>query len=377
MEPIRVLQCFTILNRGGAETMIMNYYRNIDREKVQFDFLVHRDEVGAYEEEIKKLGGRIYRLPAIHPLNYFKYRKEASKFLLGHPEYKIIHGHFSELGCWLYRQASKRAVPNIIVHAHNYPTTLDLKSIFRWYWKHRMRRYVTHYFSCSQVAANWLFGKRPKREVIEMWNAIDLDKFAYNQELALELKSRLGLSESFVIGHVGRFNVQKNHSFLIDIFNEIKKQKENSVLVLVGVGELEGTIKEKVAMLGLDKSVLFLGSRDDVCELMHTFDLFLFPSLFEGLPVVMVEAQANGLSCVTSTSVTNQIDLTGNVNFISLEESAEEWATKILNGGLSRQYNISCLREGGYDVKKSAKWLERYYQSLIENDFGDNKRKKY
>lgn len=377
MEPIRILQCFTILNRGGAETMIMNYYRNIDREKVQFDFLVHRDEIGAYEEEIKELGGRIYRLPAIHPLNYFKYRKEVSKFLLDHPEYKIIHGHFSELGCWLYKQARKRAVPNIIVHAHNYPTTLDLKSIFRWYWKHHMRRYVTHYFSCSRVAANWLFGKQTKREVIEMCNAIDLDKFTYNEELALSVKNRLELSESFVIGHVGRFNVQKNHSFLIDIFNEIKKQKENSILVLVGVGELEGTIKEKVAMLGLDKSVLFLGSRDDVCELMHAFDLFLFPSLFEGLPVVMVEAQANGLSCVTSTSVTNQIDLTGNVNFISLDKSAEEWATKILNGGLSRQDNISCLRERGYDVKKSAKWLERYYQSLIENDFGDNKRKKY
>jgi len=280
MDPIRVLQVFTIMNRGGAETMIMNYYRNIDRSKVQLDFLVHRQERGMYENEIEALGGKVFRISPVHPKYFISYQKEISQFLSDHKEYKIIHGNFSELGYFLYKEAKKQGVPTIICHAHNSKMSLDLKAPFRFYWKYACRKYITHMFSCSRPASRWLFGTKNESKTILMNNAVDVNKFSFNSQKAEYMKEKIGLVGKFIIGHVGRFNVQKNHNFLIDIFYEIKNKCDNAVLILVGQGELEEQIAQKVEKLGLADSVLFLGSRADVNEVMQAFDVFLFPSLF-------------------------------------------------------------------------------------------------
>lgn len=364
MGPIRVLQCFTIMNRGGAETMIMNYYRNIDRNKVQFDFLVHREEKGAYEDEIKQLGGRIYRMPSIHPKNFKRYKKEISKFLREHKEYKIIHGNFSELGYFLYKEAKKQGIPTIIVHAHNYSNVFDIKSIFRFYWKHAMRAYVTHMFTCSEVAAKWLFGKKLAEKSIMLNNAIDSKNFLFNKEKSINMKKKLGLENKLVIGHVGRFNIQKNHDFIIDVFKEIISKNNDSVLVLVGTGELEEKIKMKVKNNNLTDSVIFLGNRPDINDIMQAFDIFLFPSIFEGLGVVLIEAQASGLKCFTSKdAVPMEAKVTDLLSYISLKDGAKVWAKEILKykDGYERNNTFNEIVKNNYDIKNNAKWLEEFY----------------
>ena len=364
MEPIRVLQAFTILNRGGAETMIMNYYREIDRSKVQFDFLVHRQERGAYDDEIEDLGGRIYRMPSLYPQNFITYKKQISKFLSEHKrEYRIIHGNFSELGYFLYKEAMKQGVPTIICHAHNSKMSLDLKAPFRFYWKHACKNYITQMFSCSNLASEWLFGIDNVAKTIIMNNAIEPNKFSFDNQKAERMKNELGVAGKLVIGHVGRFNVQKNHVFLIKIFSEIKKKCNSAVLILVGQGDLEQNIVRKVENLGLQDSVVFLGLRTDVNEVMQAFDVFLFPSLYEGLPVTMIEAQASGLKNVVADTISKEADITGNVVFISLKETAQYWAEKVLKykEGYSRRNMNDEIGRSGYDIKEKAKWLERFY----------------
>lgn len=363
MDPVRVLQVFTILNRGGAETMIMNYYRNIDRSKVQFDFLVHRSEKGVFEVEIENLGGRIYRMPPVHPKYFSIYQKELRRFLSEHQEYKIIHGNFSELGYFLYKEAKKQGVPTIICHAHNSKMSLDLKAPFRFYWKHACRKYITHMFSCSGPASRWFFGSANDTKTIMMRNAIETKKFSFNSRKTKEIKLALGIADKFVIGHVGRFNIQKNHSFIIDIFHEVRKKCANAVLIFVGKGELEQKIAQKADSLGLKESVVFLGARADVNEIMQAFDVFLFPSLFEGLPVTMVEAQAAGLKCIISDTIPAEVRITDLVEFISLTQPADYWAERILTykEGYPRKDMYDEIVNSGYDIEKNAKWLEDLY----------------
>lgn len=362
-EPIRVLNLFTIMNRGGAETMVMNYYRNIDRTKVQFDFLVHREEKGVYEDEIEELGGKIYRMPPIYPQNFLTYKKLIREFLKNHPEYRIIHSHMSELGYFVFKEAKKQGVPTIICHAHNNPHGWDIKMIFRTYFKHMMRPYITHMFMCGEESGSWLFGKKNRSKFIQLNNAIDSKKFIYNENTSAQVKKELGITNEFVIGHVGRFNEQKNHNKLIEIFYEICKINPNSKLVLVGEGVLENKTKEKVNSLNLDDKVLFLGGRSDVYRIMQAFDIFLFPSLFEGLPVSMVEAQAAGLQCFISNSIPKQCIITNNVISFDLSLPNCEIAKLIINRhkNYSRLNTYQNIVDAGFDIKSNAKQLEEFY----------------
>ncbi len=289
MEPVRVLNLFTIMNRGGAETMVMNYYRKINREKVQFDFLVHREEEGAYEQEIKELGGRIYRMPPMYPQNFSVYKKKIREFFEEHKEYKIIHSHMSELG-YFALEAARQEIPVRICHAHNAPHGFEWKMIVRNYFKKRMMPYLTHMFMCGKESGDWLFGKENEDKFIQLNNAIDAERFRYDSKKEEAIRKELNLENKFVVGHVGRFFKQKNHQFLIEIFKEIQTKKENAILLLVGTGELKEEIQNQVKELGLEEQVRFLGVRSDVDQIMKCFDVFLFPSLFEGLRVTMVQA---------------------------------------------------------------------------------------
>ena len=362
-EPIRILNMFTVMDRGGAETMVMNYYRNIDRNKVQFDFLVHRTRRGIYDDEIEALGGRIFRMCPIYPQNFSKYKKRLNSFFKDHTEYRIIHSHMSELGYFAFKEATRREVPVRICHAHNNPRGFDAKMIVRTYFKHRMIPYITDMFVCGREAGEWLFGKENKSRFIMMNNAIDSKEYAYNQIVRLKMRNQLGLTNSLVIGHVGRFHTQKNHDFLIDIFYELYKIQPNAKLMLVGDGAGRAEIERKVEQLGLMDSVIFMGVRSDVNDLLQAMDVFVFPSLYEGLGNVVVEAQAAGLPCVISDYVPEECIVTsGLVTVQKLSDSAEKWARHILTlTGKERSNRSGEIKASGFDIVENAKWLEEFY----------------
>ena len=367
MKPLKVLQLFTILNRGGAETNLMNYYRNIDRTQVQFDFIVHREEKGAYEQEIKQMGGQIFRLPALHPLRIKQYKAAVRKFFEEHSDYQIIHGQCSELGIFIYEEAKRRKIPVIIAHAHNSKMDWDQKALFRILWKHQMRKYINAYFTCGHDSSKWLFGNSLAKRTYQMNNAVNSADFNYSPFLRRKIRLALNAESSLNFIHVGRFNVQKNHRFLIAIFFEILKINPESKLFLVGEGELQGEVKSQIDDLNLTQQVLFLGSRDDVAELLQGMDIFLFPSLFEGLPVSLVEAQTSGILCCISDAVpTEAILVPGNVKIYSLKDSAKFWASEIIQESASfkRGDVTQVIKDSGYDIHDNVSKLEEKYIEL-------------
>jgi glycosyltransferase involved in cell wall biosynthesis len=369
-EPIRVLQLFTILNRGGAETMIMNYYRHIDRSKVQFDFAVHRQEKGAYEDEITSLGGKIYRFLPFHPKNFIAYKKQISQFFDEHPEYQIIHGHVSHLGYFFYKEASKRGIPYIIIHSHNTGMNIDVKAPFHLLFKYLSPKFATHYFSCSKNASKWLFGKHPNKEVYLLKNAIDANLFSYQKAVSDHLKEKMNLKNKFIVGHIGRITPQKNHSFLIDIFNEIHKKNAESILVLIGDGNLKNFIEKKIKKLNLQDNVVFLGIREDIAQLLQTFDLFIFPSLFEGLPVTLIEAQAAGIKCLISDALSKEVTVVPDlVKFISLKEKPESWAQEVIKYSENdyKRNTYEEIKRSEYDILDNVKRLEQFYLNSINS----------
>lgn len=359
------MQVVTIMDRGGLETMLMNYYRQIDRSQLQFDFMVHRTEYGDYDREILRMGGKIYRMPQIRPGNYRKYFKLLDEFFVSHPEYKVVHSHINENSSFVLRAAKAAGVPCRIAHSHLSDLGIDLKLPFRLYARSVMPGNPNRYFACSKNAGQWLFGREMSKtgKVTVLNNAVDVNEFQYDGHIRNELRSDLGAHNKLVVGHVGRFNKQKNHGFLIDIFKAVHDRNPNSLLVMVGDGNLRSRIEKKVKELNLDSAVEFLGVREDIPRLMQAMDVFLFPSLFEGLPVVMVEAQAAGLRCVVSDSITSDSDVTGRVEFLSLKSSPEIWAAKILAEPCNREDTRELLRLKGYDTAVMAKWLTDYYLS--------------
>lgn len=367
MGPIHVLVLDTVMDRGGAEAMIMNYMRNIDRSLIQFDFLTNRDYRAAYEDEIEDLGGKVYHMCPMYPGKFRQYKREVRDFLKEHPEYKIIHSNLEERSYFALKEAKKLGIPVRISHSHNRPLGFDIKLLVRYYFRFMLKYYNTHLFACGVEAGDWLYGKKNREKVIIMNNAIDAEDYTYQPQKSMEMKKELGVEGKLVIGHVGRFFAQKNHSFLIDIFHEIHKKNFNTVLLLTGGGEqddlLKNQIKQKVKELGLLDCVRFLGVRSDVNDVMQAFDLFLLPSLFEGLPVTMIEAQASGLPCVISDKVPIQCDITGNVKVVGLDESPEVWADVILDfaDGFERMDTFDKIQEKGFDIKENAKWLEEFY----------------
>ena len=373
MEPIHVLVLDTVMDRGGAEAMIMNYMRNIDRNVIRFDFLTNRDYRAAYEDEIEAMGGKVFHMCPMYPGKFHRYKREMKDFLIRHPEYQIIHSNLEERSYLPLKVAKKQGVPVRISHAHNRPLGFDLKQIVRYYFRFMLKYYNTHMFSCGIEAGDWLYGRKNRNQVILMNNAIDAEKYQYDLKKSKQMKQKLGVTGKKVIGHVGRFFAQKNHTFLIDLFYEIHRKDPGTVLLLVGGGErddaLKNQIREKVNRLGLSDAVQFLGVREDVEELYQAFDLFLLPSLFEGLPVTMVEAQACGLPCVISDKVPIQCDLTGNVKVIPLRESPKQWAGSVLEflNQFQRKDTFDDIKKAGFDIKENAVWLQQFYREAVSS----------
>lgn len=368
MEPVRILHENVIMDPGGIEALLMNVYRHIDRELVQFDFMVHRPDHAFYEDEIERLGGNIYRTPRFSPIpgQYQAFMGGVEDILREHPEYKVIHAH-AELNLWPLMVAKKMGVPTRIAHSHNAKTTVNLKYFFFRYEQLKIKDYCTDMFMCSTPAGEWTFGKEAVAagKVKFIKNGVETERFEFDEEIRVKKRSELKAGDKLVVGHVGRFMEQKNHAFLIDIFDVIHKKNPNSMLVLVSDGRLLDSIKAKVAAMKLSDSVFFLGNRGDVNELMQAMDVFLFPSLWEGLPLTGIEAQTSGLPVVMSDVITDEVCITSNIFKMSLHDSAEVWADKVLSVYRNKDYDRRKARQqvinAGFDIRTTAQWLQDFY----------------
>ena len=364
-EPIRIGMIMGKWLGGGVEAVIMNYYRHIDRSKIQFDFICDEDSTDIPYKEIEKLGGKVIICPPYQKI--FKYIKELKR-IYKENDYQIVHSNINTLSIFPLYAAKKAGVPIRIAHSHSTANKKEwkktmIKNILRPFSK----LYANKYVCCSELSGRWLFGNKTydKGKVYLLNNAIDLDKFKYDEKVREAKRKEMGIAdETIVIGHIGRFVEQKNHRFLIDIFNELHKKESNSILLLAGQGPLMNEMKQKVKDLGLEDSVRFLGQRSDAAELYQAFDLFLLPSLYEGLPVVGVEAQATGNLCYLSDAMTKETKVLDSTKFMSLGQTAEEWAIAILNDikKYKKQDTKEEVSKYGFNIAEEANKLSLFYK---------------
>lgn len=367
-EPIRIAQIVGKWLGGGVEAVVMNYYRHLDHSKVQFDFICDDDSTNIPYDEIEKLGGKVILIPPYQKV--FKYQKELRR-VLREGKYKIVHSHINTLSVFPLYAAKKVGVPVRIAHSHSTTNKKEWKkNLLKQVLRPFSKKYATNYMCCSELAGRWLFGDKAydEGEVYLLNNAIDLDKFKYDKKIRDKKRKELGIKEdTIVIGHIGRFVAQKNHTFLIDIFNQFHKKEKNSILLLAGQGPLQEEIKNKVGELGLDDSVRFLGQRNDANELYQAFDVFLLPSLYEGLPVVGVEAQASGLLCFLSDDMTKETKVLDSTAFMSLSNTDDEWATSILDNYINfrRKDTTSDITKSNFNIKYETNKLKNKYSELL------------
>lgn len=362
----RILHVFGKLDRGGAETMIMNLYRKIDRNNLQFDFVVHTEEVGDYESEILKYGGAIYRVPSYRGNNHFQYVQAWKQLLDEHPEFEIVHGHVRSTAA-IYLYMAKHRGKITISHSHSTTSgngfSAQIKNILQ-----LPIRYIADYMVApSEAAAIWLFGKNVvnKSNFFVLKNSIDAKLYTYNESTRLRIREQLNIENKFVIGHVGRFHQLKNHEFLIDIFYEILKKNKDSVLMLIGDGELYSIIKNKVSLLGIKDQVLFLGKKENVYDYYQAMDMFVFPSYYEGLGLVVIEAQAAGLKSIVSSRIPKEAYLSELVVPLSLDLSVESWSEAILNNkDYLRLNTFKNIEEQDYDIDSNVDFIQTFYLKL-------------
>lgn len=362
--PVRVLHVVTYMCRGGLETFIMNYYRKIDRSKVQFDFLVHREFEADYDCEIQKLGGRIYRLPRLNPFSPV-YLSKLDAFFTEHKEYKIVHSHLDCMAGIPLKYAKKHGVPVRIAHSHSSNQTKDWKYLLKLIFKRNIVRYATNLFACGRDAGQWMFAT-DNFQIIP--NAIDSEKYVFDPIVRAEVRKELGIDEhSFVVGHVGRFAPPKNHAFLIDILSDVVLQRKDAVAILVGDGVLKVDIQQMVDARGLSENVIFTGVRADVHRLLQAMDVFVFPSVYEGLPVSLVEAQAAGLPCLISDKVPLECKKTDLVTQLPLEAGTQVWAkTVIETQSVPRANTLHAIRDSGFDIQQNAARLSDFYLERLQ-----------
>lgn len=357
---VKVLIVVPNMRSAGIENFVMNMYRNINRYNVQFDFLVHSEKEQIFDEEILKSGSTIFRLTYKDDKNIFKYIRDLNNFFKNHKEYKIVHGHMQSMMPLYLLIAKINKVPVRIAHAHNSDYEKTIKGFILHLFSRFSKLNANVLWACSNSAGKYLFGNS-KFEVIH--NAIDTDKFKFDIKKRNKVREEMNLDNRFVIGNIARFEIQKNHDFLIDIFYEIYQLRKDAVLLLVGEGFLKDKIIEKVHKLGLDSCVCFLGVRKDTDALYQGMDVFLLPSLYEGLPLVGVEAQVSGLSCFFSSSITEEIKLSNSAKFISLNSSAKEWAKEIVD---LKDTERNSVIDDKYCLVTEAYRLEKKYIELLK-----------
>lgn len=361
---IRVLHILHSMNRGGAEAMLMNYYRNIDRERVQFDFLLTEQKHCQYEDEIEEMGGRVYRVPLLRFSNPFPYINGVKHFLKEHPEYRVVHSHTSSKSAVPLWVAKRCGVPVRVCHAHSSSSGRGLEGFVRWGLGIWLKRVATDFMSCGEGATLCWYGKEYLNKARFVPNAVDMEKYGFDALTRQAKRDALGLSENdCVLGMVSRFHPVKNHLFALDVLVELKQRHCKAKLLFVGDGELRSAIEEKINLLNLKNDVILAGLVSDVPNYLQAMDVVLMPSFHEGLPVSLVEAQANGLSVVASTGVPHEVDVTGNVDFCPLEVHLwTECLGNIIRRGVKRDVEaVSKIQAAGYDIITASKDLEEWY----------------
>lgn len=367
-EPIRILHMIGSLNIGGSQSMVINIHESLDKSKVQFDYIIDHPDHLYFADTIKKLGGIIYTMPTFKGFNYFEVRSAWINFFRQHPEYRILHSHVRSYAS-LYLPIAKKAGLKTIIHSHSTSNGNGVSSIIKRALQYPLRFQADYFFGCSKEAGEWLFGKKivnsPKYHILK--NAIDVEKYAFNMNDRIKCRKELDLGDKLTFIHVGRFHPAKNHLFLLKVFSEIHKRNPNTVLLLVGDGELRTGIEQRIKELDLKNDVLLLGSRTDIPYVLHAADCFLFPSLWEGFGMVAVEAQAAGLPCVCSDAVPKSVQVIAQCLFLSTDcvekwiECAENFAT---NFHVSLINNTKFFVEKGFDIKDSANEVTCFYLKI-------------
>ena len=358
-EPIRVLHVLQRMEAGGTQALLMNIYRNIDRTKVQFDFLVEYPDKQFYDDEIIKLGGKIYYTNVRKDYNIIKFKNQLKKILKSDINYKIIHVHAYTIGYFVLKTAKKCGVPIRIAHSHSNSMTKNLKTPIKKILRKLYTKYATDLFACSNEAGKFLYGDK---EFKVLKNAIDSQKFIFSQDTREKVRKKFGLSDSFVVGHVGRFKPEKNQSFLIDVFNEIKMKKKNAKLILVGDGPQENNIRQKVLEHKLENDVIFLKNRNDVNEIYMGMDVFVFPSLYEGLGIVAIEAQATGLPVLASNRIPAETFISPIIKKLDINDNPIKWADLAISIKPNKRENMrKFIIEYKYDIIDCCKNIQEYY----------------
>lgn len=357
--PIRILHVLNGLGTGGAEAIVMNWYRHIDRSRVQFDFLV-RSETNIYADEIKAYGGRVFVMPA-YPRYYLANKKETTRFFEEHgQDYVAVHVHGNALlYVNVFEIAIKHGIKFRIFHSHSTFTALKYRPLHRIN-QYRIRKLATDFLACSTAAGKWAFKRRP---FIVVNNGIDAGHFRYCQDIRASMRNRLGVGNNTVYGHVGRFVPVKNHVFLLEVFEKILKKDENSRLLLIGEGELFEGVRNMACEKKMIDKIIFAGRQSAISDYMNAMDVFLLPSHYEGLVIVAVEAQASGLPCLLSNKITDEVKLTDLVKFLPISDSDiwAEYAIKMSH--IARRNTQPEIVQSGYDIVDSTKFLEDYYYS--------------
>lgn len=370
-EPIRVLHIIGRMDPGGIETMIMNLYRNIDRNKVQFDFLAHYGREAVFNDEIRSLGGRIYEMPALKTDEkhacYWKigeYIVALNSFFREHQEYKIIHCHMTNTAAIYMPIAKKHGVTCRIAHSHNTHGKEGLLGTVTDFLQRPIYKNATDWFACSRAAAYWFYPKQAVEsgKVTILANAVDAEKFRFAPEMREKMRTELGVERKLVIGCIARFRPEKNHVFLIEVLQEILKIEQNAVLMFAGEGPAEAVAKQKAREMGLQDKVIFLGMRTDIPSVLQAMDVFTLASLWEGLPVTGIEAQAAGLHCVVSDGVTDEMNAIDMVKYLSLGEKRDMWAKELIDAAKKKRHDTyEQLKASGYDIHTTAPWLQQFY----------------
>jgi glycosyltransferase involved in cell wall biosynthesis len=367
-DKIRILRVVGRMDRGGLETIIMNTYRAVDRAELQFDFVVHTKVQCAYDAEITSLGGRIFSVPKYLVWNHLGYVRWWNDFFRNHPEYRVVHGHMRSTAS-IYLRIAKKYGRTTIAHSHSTSSGKGIKAILRSTLQLFIKNYADHLLACSVPAGKWLFGKNivnaPNFHVIP--NGIDSTKFAYNTNIRAQYRKELNIDDNMVvIGNVARFHELKNHIFLLAVFQHFLKVRPNSLLLLVGDGNLKGQIIERARVLNLDSNLRMIGSRNDVHGLMQAMDILVFPSSYEGFGNVVVEAQAAGLPVIASNGVPTEVKITDLVTFVSLEAPYEQWVSAILDklNIIARPVTTDQIRVAGFDVHNITGWYADFYKKL-------------
>lgn len=362
-KPIRILQVIGSLEAGGSQSMIMNIYRNINRNEIQFDFVIDHTGENFYENEIRNLGGKIYIMPTYKVYNHFFVKRAWYIFFKTHPEYKILHSHVRSYAV-VYINIAKKFGIKTIIHSHSTSNGTGIKSAIKKLLQYPLRTHADYLLACSNNAGEWLYGKKACNQdnFLVIPNAVDIPKYKFNAETRNKYRKELGIESRYVIGHIGRFHQAKNHLFLLDVFKKIYEKNKNAVLLLIGDGELRQQIERRISELRLDDCVILTGNRNDVANLFQAMDIFAFPSLWEGLPVTVVEAQAAGLPCVISDRITDEVNLSKLVVKLAPDDP-EKWCDELLKK--HKHIDASAeISKAGFDIKTSASELCALYKNI-------------